>query len=114
MCATVTRRVLAVVINNPGWVVGGSNLGAWVWHEAEGTVLLRDLLVGPDAALWDLGPPFGGGDAIDNHGRIAGTGLYNGQITAFLLTPVPEPSTLLVWLGLSGLLATWLRLRRRK
>lgn len=48
---------------------------------------------------------------INNNGQIVGTGLYNGQTRAFLLNPVPEPSSLLAFCGGTvGLFA----LRRRR
>jgi len=43
--------------------------------------------------------------AVNNSGQIVGWGTANGQISAFVLTPIPEPSTLLlVALGAVGLL----------
>ncbi len=48
---------------------------------------------------------------INNLGQIVGTGLYQGQLRSFLLTPeVPEPSTWLLTLGGIGIMGL---LRRR-
>ena len=51
---------------------------------------------------------------INDFGQIVGSGTFNGQYDAFLLTPVPEPSTVvLAGLGAMGLLAA-ARRRGRK
>jgi hypothetical protein len=44
-------------------------------------------------------------------GQIAGTGIHNGVPEAFLLTPLPEPSTWSLMIG--GLALTGAALRRR-
>ena len=74
-------------INDAGWVVG-ENGAPWVWNKDEGTVWLRSLLVGPDLDQWRFIDSSAGAMGIDNEGRIAGQAIYNGQIAAFLLTPV--------------------------
>jgi len=84
----------ARAINNAGWVVGFGR-EPWLWNEAEGSIRLKQLLVGPDADRWDFTDTSAAAMGIDNRGRIAGEALYEGQITAFLLTPVPdEPVTI--------------------
>jgi probable HAF family extracellular repeat protein len=47
---------------------------------------------------------------INDNGEIVGAGIYNGQITGFMISPVPEPATMSV-IGLAG--ATLLSRRRR-
>ena len=50
---------------------------------------------------------------INNDGRIVGSGIFNGQNSVFLLTPVPEPSTLgLLSIGAFILLGCTLRTRK--
>ncbi len=84
----------ARAINNAGWVVGYWR-EPWLWNEAEGSIRLQKLVVGPDAELWDFNDTSAAAMGIDNQCRIAGEALYKGQITTFLLTPVPdEPVTI--------------------
>ncbi|MEO7456714.1 MAG: hypothetical protein ABIY52_10665 [Gemmatimonadaceae bacterium] len=72
-------------INNSGVVVGTGgdsfNQYAWVWTEADGMQRLVDLI---DASGWTLITA----TAINEHGRIVGNGVHNGQDRAFLLTPI--------------------------
>lgn len=49
---------------------------------------------------------------IDDAGRVTGTGTYQGQTHAFLLTPVPEPSTV-AFFGVALLAAAGRSARRR-
>jgi uncharacterized membrane protein len=75
-------------VNNAGWVVGSNDFGAWVWDGTGTAMQLQDLLVGPNAELADLTTCIGGATGIDEYGRIAAAGMYDGQATALLLTPV--------------------------
>lgn len=102
-------------INNDGDAVGHS------WLSDDGSVDSR-------AVLWNAGnanainlndhiPGFETewilerATDINNNGQIVGTGKFNGQTRAFLLTPVPEPGTIAA-LGL-GALALLKKKRRR-
>jgi probable HAF family extracellular repeat protein len=49
-------------------------------------------------------------NAISDNGYIVGTGVYNGEIRGFVLTPVPEPAAL----SGAGMLAVALLRRRRR
>ncbi|NIR03362.1 MAG: PEP-CTERM sorting domain-containing protein, partial [Gemmatimonadales bacterium] len=101
----------ATDINDSGQVVGWSKLSdtnfrALLWDADGGMSDLNDLLDG-SATGWTLASAEG----INNLGQIAGVGFHDGQVRAFLLTPVPEPSSALAVLyglgGLGGL--TWRR-----
>jgi hypothetical protein len=72
------------------------------------TYRLQDLLDGSGTG-WDLvGGTSNGAFGIGDNGVITGRGLRNGQVTGFVMTPVPEPST-----ALSVLLAlSWMKFRR--
>lgn len=90
-------------INNTGQVVGmaatvDEAFHAFVWQD--GVMYdLNDLL--EDASGWEL--TFA--TAINDAGQIVGQGTINGEMHAFMLTPVPEPSALvLVGFGALGLL----------
>jgi hypothetical protein len=49
--------------------------------------------------------------AINDAGQIVGQGKIDGQYRAFVLTPVPEPSTLVMLLvaGLAAAVSAWRR-----
>jgi probable HAF family extracellular repeat protein len=79
-------------INNSGVVVGYSGdetSHAFRWDSING---MRDLnhLLDETGAGWVLTSANG----INSHGQIVGAGLHNGQPRGYLLTPIPEPSTL--------------------
>jgi probable HAF family extracellular repeat protein len=83
----------ATDINNRGTVVGysGNEIShAFVWDSVNG---MRDLntLLDETGTRWTLTRAYG----INNHGQIVGTGIHDGLTRGFLLTPVPEPSTLM-------------------
>jgi probable HAF family extracellular repeat protein len=79
---------LALGINDAGQVVGSANLTgdavnhAFLWTENGGLVDLNSLI--PSDSGWELN----NANAINATGQITGSGVYNGQIEAFLLTPV--------------------------
>ncbi len=86
---------MAKAINDSNQVVGISypenpNFGpnAFIWDSNNGMIDLNDLLP-PDSGWIKLGYASG----INNHGQIVGYGFTDkGDIRAFLLTPIPEPS----------------------
>ena len=60
---------------------------------------LNDLL--PSDSGWDY---IERADGINNNGQIVGRGVVDGKQHAFLMTPIPEPSTLvLLCVGAIGL-----------
>jgi probable HAF family extracellular repeat protein len=96
------RSSRASAINSAGIVVGssvlasGSESSAFVWDSGTMRALNAAVLGG---AGWQLQAA----SDINDRGQIVGTGLFNGQNAAFLLTPVaevPEPNEFLM-LGLA-------------
>jgi uncharacterized membrane protein len=94
----------ALGINNDGLIVGYTNIAGYehaaVWDRGEAHLLV------------DLIPPDSGWAVLDratdvnSFGQIVGWGSRapGGSLRAFLLTPIPEPSTLLLLLvGFSGI-----------
>jgi probable HAF family extracellular repeat protein len=89
-------------INNSGQIIGDSWTDSglhypFLWSDG----VMKDLntLTTPNSD-WVLQYACG----INNIGQITGYGIYNGQTQAFILSPVPEPTTLLL-LGLSAVIA---------
>jgi len=84
-------------LNAAGHVVGSSNGAAFVWNGSS-MANLNGMLV--NGAGWNLFEAW----AINDLGQIVGTGTFNGQTRAYLLTPqVPEPGTYaLAALGLAA------------
>jgi probable HAF family extracellular repeat protein len=101
-------------INDLGQVVGSYDLtngggSSFIWSQTTG---MRDLksLVDSSANGWSLGRPM----SINDAGQIVGVGIdLSGFNEAFLLTPLPEPSTLIL-LAVGGLAVVLTVLRRRK
>ena len=84
---------LAVDINAAGQVVGwattaGGDGHAFLWQQNGGMIDLNSLL--PSGSGWVLE----GASGINDAGQIVGTGSYNGQARAFLLTPTPAAQQL--------------------
>jgi hypothetical protein len=51
---------------------------------------------------------------INNQGQIVGAGSLNGQERGFVLTPVPEPSSIVGILGFGAFgLGSWLKRKQR-
>jgi len=109
---------LSLGINDSGVVVGTSYVWggstphrATIWDRVNGLADLNSM-VDSSGDGWILAA---GGD-INNAGQIVGWGYHDGQERGFLLTPnrpVPEPSSLAMFLGLGGmgLIAAWRRRR---
>jgi probable HAF family extracellular repeat protein len=99
----------ALGINDEGQIVGDSDNRAFLYT---GSGPIEDLnnLIDP-ASGWTLGEA----SAINDLGEIVGSGINpQGQWDAFLLTPIPEPSTfVLLAAGAVGLLGYAWRRRRR-
>ena len=96
----------AADINNTNFVVGQDQvLGAFIYSSEVGLVSLQNLI--PTDTQWQLAAA----SAINDNGQIVGSGRINGETHAFLLTPVPEPSSLKYLL--LGLLPFLTYLRRR-
>jgi probable HAF family extracellular repeat protein len=95
-------------INNSGQIVG--YCAAWDEYKEDAAFLytngtmvkLNSLLTGASAVGWDLRVAY----SINDSGQIVGYGVKNYLGHGFILTPVPEPSTvaLLLTACLGGLL----------
>lgn len=92
-------------IDDAGDVVGTSGGRAFIDTAKDGMQNL-DSLLDASGAGWTLTAAYGMSDS----GLITGVGMFNGQQRAFLLTPVPEPATMMA-LGIGT--AALLRQRRR-
>jgi probable HAF family extracellular repeat protein len=78
-------------INSGGDVVGhswlASSAGTHAFLYRNGSMTDLNTLIGPDSG-WVLMEAY----AINDRGQIAGTGLFNGRMSAYRLDPVPAPS----------------------
>lgn len=81
-------------INNRGQVVGygtgNGRLFASIWDDVNGPQILEKLV--PSAIGWE----FEVATAINDRGQIVGYGRLNERVRGFLLTPIPEPNSLLM------------------
>src|SRR5204863_2721197 len=89
-------------INALGLLVGFGDTSAGAQHAflyRNGTMTDLNTLISPSSG-WVLSIAVD----INDLGSIVGVGTHNGQTASFLLTPVPEPSTLaLVALGMGAI-----------
>lgn len=83
---------VALSVNDLGQVVGtsdfqGGGFGSFVY--SNGQIQNLQSLIDPNSG-WQIAHAF----QINNAGQIAGEGEHSGDMRAFLLTPVPEPSSI--------------------
>ncbi|OHB73136.1 MAG: hypothetical protein A2V70_18525 [Planctomycetes bacterium RBG_13_63_9] len=96
-------------INNRGEVVGVVSGYPFVWDSVNGMQDLNDLL-DDSGAGWRLTHAYD----INDRGQIVGFGRNpSGFSHGFLLTPIPEPATIIIW-SLLGALATTVGCWRRR
>ncbi|MCA9311759.1 MAG: hypothetical protein KDA21_11175 [Phycisphaerales bacterium] len=98
-------------VNASGWVVGTMSSVTSIAYLFDGTqTYALDDLLAPGSG-WDLtSGTSNGAFGIADNGVIVGRGLLNGQLTAFVMTPVPGPGGCGL-LALAGV-ASWGRRRR--
>jgi probable HAF family extracellular repeat protein len=100
---TGSGQSFAYGVDSAGDIVGTSSAvggGSHAFIVLAHTTQMLDLnLLLQNGAGWVLSQA----DGINNQGQIVGTGTLNGQVHAFVLTPVPEPSA---WITTSVGLAT--------
>lgn len=97
-------------VNNLGQVVGMSGSHAFVWDSVDGMQDLNDLLDASGTG-WQLTHPYD----INDRGQIVGFGTNPAGLShAFVLTPIPEPSTLAIWSLLGAVVGfgAWRKRRR--
>jgi hypothetical protein len=96
----------ANAINDSGFIVGDTLTGGYaatVYDPGTGWLTLSSLVT--NGTGWTLEYA----DSINDQGQIAGIGRLNGVPSAYLLTPVPEPSTVFL-LGVAAFgLGVWVR-----
>lgn len=99
-------------VNDSGWVVGSMSSATSIpfLYDGMDTYRLQDLLEPVSAVGWDLvGGTSNAALGIGNNGVITGRGLFQGQVTGFVMVPVPEPS----WLA-AGSMMVLLSCRRNR
>ncbi len=69
---------------------GDDGFNSYLWEEETGFVLVQDLL--EDGSSWQVSRLWG----INDQGQMIATAIFEGEYHAVLLTPVPEPGTLLL------------------
>ena len=69
---------------------GDDGFNSYLWEEETGFVLVQDLLA--DGSSWQVSGLWG----INDQGQMIATAAFEGEGHAVLLTPVPEPGTLLL------------------
>lgn len=100
----------ATDINNSGQIVGWSGSGAFLYDN--GTMTDLSSLLAPDFAGWQIV----GAYAINDGGQIACVGRFDNGCDqhAILLTPMPEPSSLVLFTIAAGSLVGYTWRRRRQ
>ena len=96
-------------INDAGWIVGSSAPEGSTRAFLSNGSTMYDLSELADAG--SVGWDFRVATSINNAGQIVGYGTHDGKQAAFLLTPVPEPASLLALLSGIGLMPL---LKRRR
>jgi len=85
-----------VAVNNAGQVIGSYSDGEYahpyIWDNVNGMKDLNGLLDPILGAGWTLYTV----NNINNQGQIVGQGRHNGNVRAFLLTPIPEPDSIVI------------------
>jgi probable HAF family extracellular repeat protein len=111
LVSTHVPFTVAVDINNFGVAVGNGSRNstpiAVVWDQLNGARDLAALL--PAHSGWRLEAA----NALNDRGEIVGYGWFEDEIRGFLMTPVPEPSTFILWSVATFLLIVCKRSRRR-
>lgn len=105
-----TSQGSARAVNSAGWAVGVASSAYAIpfLYDGTQTYSLQDLI--PDGTGWDLSTnTFSAALGITEDGTIIGTGVFNGDIRAFAMVPVPAPGALGL-LGAAGMCAA----RRRR
>jgi len=85
-----------VAVNNAGQVIGvyydGKYDHPYLWDSVNGMRNINGLLDPVSGAGWTIGAV----NDINNLGQIVGQGQHNGNSRAFLLTPIPEPDSIII------------------
>lgn len=108
---SLSDDVLAYGINASGYIVGRAYDGgqhAFVYDTSTSTKFDLNTLLDSSGAGWNLR----NASAINDLGQIVGSGIIGGQTHGFLLTPIPEPASIVSLLGGLGLLGIVLKRRR--
>lgn len=100
----------AYAVNDAAQVIGSYSDGTYghpfLWDSVSGMRNLNSLLEPVSGAGWTLLDA----NDINNRGQIVGQGFHNGVVSAYLLTPLPEPGTIaLLALGAGACVITRMR-----
>ncbi len=93
----------ATDINDSDIVVGNAELGAFIWDATSGMQSVLDLLAS-DSGWSELYVT-----SINNQGQIVGSGMFNGEYYGFIITPIPEPHTVMLLISAIAMLSKQLR-----
>lgn len=99
---------LGTIVGNSERIPDSSDYRAFVYDSAHGMRFLEDL-ISPHSG-WDK---LYTARSINNRGQILGQGIINGEMHVFLLSPVPEPSSLALLFAASIGSGAFSRKRRR-